>query len=265
VARALTALTIGPLLPAGNDGVLADLRTFAALGLHGCAVVTTFAGTPVDPAGVAAQLDGVLDRVRVDIVKVTCPADADVLAAIALALQSHGNPRYVVDPAEACFAGPADEVLKAQLLPNAFAVLPNIVEAQALSGRVIDSWDDMRAAARAIAALGPANVVLKGGQREGNQVTDLLFDGADYRDYTAARVDEPAILGAGTTFVAALAASLAKGEPMQLAVAAAKAYVTKALRGAYDLGDGRSLHHFYRYWQPSAAGDLAPGQPEAYR
>ena len=251
MARPYTALTIGPLDPSGRAGVLADVRAFSALGLHGAAVVTAIGDTALGGAMVASQFEAVLGEIRVDAVKLACPDDAQTLEAIADSLVKHDLQTLVLDPAGAPFNDAAVAVLTARLLPLALVAVPNVIEAQALASMVIDSWEDMRDAARAIAALGPANVVIKGGKREGGRVTDLLFDGGDYRDYTAERVqlDVP---GAGTTFDAALAATLAKGEPVQHAVAAAKAYVTKALQGAYDLGGASGLHPFYRYWRPNA-------------
>jgi hydroxymethylpyrimidine/phosphomethylpyrimidine kinase len=136
---------------------------------------------------------------------------------------------------------------------------PNVPEARALTGLRVETWEDMREAAHAIAAMGPANVVIKGGKRDGRQVTDLLYDGRDYRDYTAERVEPAGIAGAGTTFAAAIAATLAKGETVRHSVAAAKAYVTKALQSSYDLGGRPAPHLFYRYWQPASPGPPSQG------
>ncbi len=144
------------------------------------------------------------------------------------------------------------EVLKARLLPLAYVAVPNVLEAQALTGQAIENWEDMREVAQAIAAMGAANVVIKGGKRDGDRVTEILFDGSDYRDYTAERVQLVRVRGAGTTFAAAVTAALAKGETVQHSIAAGKAYVTKALQDTYDLGGTPALHHFYRYWRPSA-------------
>lgn len=252
MARALTALTIGPLDPDGRDGVLADLKTFSALGLHGSAVVTDVDETAIDAISVEAQLNRVLGAIRVDTVKLVCPADTLVLEVVAAALTRHDVQHLVLDPAGAAFPAEAVGVLKSRLLPLTLMALPDIAEAEAITSTTIETWDDAREAARAIAAMGPANVVIKGGSREGAQVTDLLYDGKDYRDYTAERVQLVGVRGTGTTFGAGVAATLAKGESVQHSIAAAKAYVTKALQGAYDLGGTPGLHHFYRYWQPSA-------------
>ncbi|HLF70577.1 MAG TPA: bifunctional hydroxymethylpyrimidine kinase/phosphomethylpyrimidine kinase, partial [Dehalococcoidia bacterium] len=119
-------------------------------------------------------------------------------------------------------------------------------------GASIVSWDDMREAARAIAAMGAANVVIKGGHREDAAATDLLYDGQTFREFSAVRVVTQSTHGTGCTFASAIAATLAKGQSVPMAVATAKAYVTKALQLAYPLGQGHGpVHHFYKYWPTS--------------
>jgi hydroxymethylpyrimidine/phosphomethylpyrimidine kinase len=254
MARALTALTIGPLEPRGDDGVLADVKTFSALGLHGAAVVTAFRSMPREARDIATEIRGLLGSVQVDAIKLTCPDDAVTLGAIAEVLAGHDVQTLVLDPAGAAFDAGTIAVLKQQLFPRTLVAVPNAAEAAALTGLPVASWEDMRDAARAIAAMGPANVVIKGAKRDGGLVTDLLFDGTDYRDYTAKRVLLAEVSGAGSTFAAAAAAALAKGETVQHSVAAAKAYVTKALQSTYDLGGRPAMHHYYRYWQPTGPG-----------
>ena len=251
MSRALTALTIGPLEPRGQDGVIADLKTFSALGLHGSAVATSVNSIPIEPIAVEEQLNAVLGALRVDTVKLVCTGSAAMLELIAAALTRHDVQSLILDPEDATSDAEALEVLKTRLLPLALVAVPDLAEAQALTGLQVETWEEVSDVARAIAAMGPANVVIKGGNRQGPMVTDLLFDGRDFRDYTAERVEFEGMLGTGTTFAAAVAATLAKGETVQHSIAAAKAYVTKALQSRYDLGGPPALHHFYRYWQPS--------------
>ena len=232
--------------------MLADVKAFSALGLHGAAAVTTIAEAKLPAETVTAQIEAVLGSTRVDAVKLTCPADAALLEAIAGVLVRYDVQMLVLDPEGAANDATARKALQARLLPLTLVAVPNMAEAGALTGLPVETWEDMREVARAIAAMGPANVVIKGGARAGDQVTDLLFDGADFRDFTAKRVELVSVPGAGTTFAAAVAATLAKGEPVQHSIAAAKAYVTKALQETYDIGADQAVHHFYRYWRPSA-------------
>ena len=131
-------------------------------------------------------------------------------------------------------------------------VLREVGKAEVLVGRKLETWDDIQAAAREIREMGVENVVIKGGHREEEKTsTDLLFDGQGFREYTASRVQTLSTHGTGCTFASAIAAALAKGETVPGAVAAAKAYVTKALQSAYPLGHGHGpVHHFYRFWRP---------------
>jgi hydroxymethylpyrimidine/phosphomethylpyrimidine kinase len=127
----------------------------------------------------------------------------------------------------------------------------DIEETEALVGRTLSTWDVVRAAAQEVHMLGVANVVITAARRdEDTTVTDLLYDGRDFRELTAGRAPGGPWRGAGATFAAAVAASLAKGETVPFAATAAKAYVTKALQGAFSVGDAAPLHHFYRFWRP---------------
>ncbi|MFQ6098474.1 MAG: PfkB family carbohydrate kinase, partial [Armatimonadota bacterium] len=108
---------------------------------------------------------------------------------------------------------------------------------EVLSGRTIETDDDLREAARRIAGMGPRNVVIKGGHRRGEAV-DVLFDGDDFLEFSAPRIDTNNTHGTGCTFSAAIAARLARGDDVASAVREAKIAVTAAIRHALDLGEG---------------------------
>jgi hydroxymethylpyrimidine/phosphomethylpyrimidine kinase len=141
--------------------------------------------------------------------------------------------------------------LREQLLPLATIVTPNLLEAEVLVGHPLASWDAAREAAKEIVSLGAGAVVLKGGHREGPAI-DLFYDGREFREFTAARVETACTHGTGCTFASAIAAGLARGTNLRGAVALAKAYVTRALQAAYPVGHGHGpVHHFFRFWQPA--------------
>jgi hydroxymethylpyrimidine/phosphomethylpyrimidine kinase len=264
------ALTIAGSDSGGGAGIQADLKTFSALGVYGASVITAvtaqdtqrvYGFVELAPEFVAQQIDAVLSDIGADAVKTGMLASAPVIEAVAERLKHWNVDKLVVDPVMVAKGGDkllrddAIEALKTRLLPLALVVTPNLPEAEALTGRSIVSWDDTRDAARAIHAMGAANVVIKGGHRESDVATDVLFDGTDFRDLSAARVDTTSTHGTGCTFASAMAATLAKGEPVQQAFAVAKAYVTKALQEAYPIGHGHGpVHHFYRYWRPMGKG-----------
>ena len=190
-----------------------------------------------------------------DVVKTGMLADATIVEVVAAKLRQYGLTEVVVDPVLEAKGGvtllSADglAVLREQLLPQALVVTPNVAEASTLVGRSLDGWDDLRQAAREIAEMGARNVVITGGHLEGPP-TDLFFDGRQFHEFAAPRVDTDNTHGTGCTFASAIAAALAKGSSPQQAVATAKAYVTKALQMSYPVGRGQGpVHHFFRYWQ----------------
>jgi hydroxymethylpyrimidine/phosphomethylpyrimidine kinase len=132
------------------------------------------------------------------------------------------------------------------LLRLAFVVTPNIAEAAALAGVEIRSDDDRREAARRIAALGPAHVIIKGGHLPSPDIVDLLYDGRTFTEFTSERVAGSSTHGTGCTFAAALTAHLALGRPLRDAVQRAQAYVAGAIRHAPALGRGHGpMNHFW--------------------
>ena len=254
---------------AGSDssagaGIQADLKTFAALGVYGTSVITAITAQntrgvcrvqEISPELVAAQIDAVLSDIGADVVKTGMLASAGIVDVVVEKAQEYGLADLVVDPVmrakggEPLLAEDAVAVMRERLLPLALVVTPNLPEAAALVGRDLDGWDEIRRAAREIVGMGARNVVIKGGHLDGPAI-DLLYDGRDFHEFSAPRVDTANTHGTGCTFASAIAASLAKGSTVRQAVAAAKAYVTKALQQSYPLGQGAGpVHHFFRYWQ----------------
>jgi hydroxymethylpyrimidine/phosphomethylpyrimidine kinase len=265
------ALTIAGSDSGAGAGIQADLKTFAALGVYGMSAITavtaqnTRAVTDVlelPPGIIAAQIDAVVSDIGVDATKTGMLASAAIIETVAAKIEEHGLRPLVVDPVMVAKSGDrllrddAVAVLRDRLLPLCTVLTPNLPEAEVLLGRALMSWDDIRAAARDLVAMGPQAVVMKGGHTPAGlgpqgSATDLLFDGADFHEFTATRLDTTSTHGTGCTFASAIAAALAKGETVRGAVAMAKAYVTKALQSAYPIGHGHGpVHHFFRFYGP---------------
>jgi hydroxymethylpyrimidine/phosphomethylpyrimidine kinase len=258
-------MTIAGSDSGGGAGIQADLKTFAALGVYGTSVLTaitaqnTLAVTAVHeipPDIVAAQIDAVVTDIGADAVKTGMLSSAPIIEVVAAKLREYRLPNVVVDPVMAAKSGDrllredAVTVLRALLLPLATVVTPNLPEAEILVGRSLPDRDAVRRAAREIVALGPKAVVMKGGHAAGDAVVDILFDGANFREYVAPRIDTSSTHGTGCTFASAIAAGLALGRSVDEAVAQAKEYVTAALRNAEPIGGGHGpVHHFYSFWK----------------
>jgi hydroxymethylpyrimidine/phosphomethylpyrimidine kinase len=145
----------------------------------------------------------------------------------------------------------AVDALRAELIPLALVITPNVHEAQRLSGVEIKNLTDARQAAKALHKLGCRNVLIKGGHLLAERGTDLLYDGRFFNVYTGEYIDTPHTHGTGCTFASAIAAQVARGQALPDAVRTAKAYVTEAIRHSLAIGHGKGpTNHFYFLTQP---------------
>jgi hydroxymethylpyrimidine/phosphomethylpyrimidine kinase len=203
---------------------------------------------------VARQIDAVLDDFGADAVKIGMLSTAAIATAVAARLRAHGARHVVLDPVMIAKSGDpllepdARAALVREVLPLAEVVTPNLHEAAALAELPVADLEAMEAAARRIHDLGPRWVLVKGGHLKGEPV-DLLFDGTRVQRLTAERVATPHTHGTGCTYSAAIAAGLASGADVPVAVAEAKRYVTAAIRAGFALGRGVGpLRHFVERW-----------------
>jgi len=254
------ALTVAGSDSGGGAGVQADLRTFAAHGIHGASALTAItaqnslgvtAWTALEPAMVVAQMEAVATDMKVAATKTGMLATAAIVAGVAEAAARLGLAPLVVDPVMVAKSGDrlldaaAERAYVERLFPLATLVTPNLHEASALLGRPVRDVVEMRAAARDLRALGAGAVLVKGGALAGDAV-DVFFDGERLVDLAAPRVDTPNVHGTGCTLSSAICARLAQGEDLLDAVRGAKAYLTEALRHSYAVGRGRGLpDHLY--------------------
>jgi hydroxymethylpyrimidine/phosphomethylpyrimidine kinase len=257
-------LTIAGSDSGGGAGIQADLRTFAAHGLHGTSAITAVtaqnsvgvqAWVALEPSMVAAQVEAVATDMPVAAAKTGMLANAGVIAAVAGAAARLGLGPLVVDPVMVAKSGDrlldaaAERAYVERLFPLAALVTPNLHEAGALLGREVRDLAAMRAAARDLCDLGARAVLVKGGALAGDAV-DVFFDGARLVDVPAPRVDTANTHGTGCTLSAAICARLALGDELLEAVRAAKAYLVEALRRSYAVGKGRGVPQHLHLLRP---------------
>jgi len=256
-ARTPVALTIAGSDSGGGAGIQADLKAFAASGVHGACAITAITAQntlgvdavhQVPPEVLLAQIRAVAADLGVDAVKVGMLGSRETTLAVAAALDELGGAApVVVDPVMVAESGSrllapdAQDALVREILPRADVLTPNVPEARALLGEEpLPGADDREAErlARAVLALGPSAVVLTGGHRD--SATDLLVT----REGEALAISGPrhadgAAHGSGCTHSAALAASLARGETLEQAARDARALAGEAVaRGLRELGGG---------------------------
>ena len=234
----------------GGAGIQADLKAFAAAGVHGATAITaitvqnTVAVTAVEavsPAMIVAQVRAVVEDIGVDAVKVGMLGSAASAQAVGQAfdLLRAGIP-IVVDPVMVAESGARllDEDAQAALvelvLARATVVTPNLPEARVLAG---DPALEGEALARAVHALGPRAVVVTGGHRE--QAIDIVFDGERVVELAGPRYADGAAHGSGCTHSSTMAARLAHGDDLQAAAREAKRVASEAVRdGLRTVGAG---------------------------
>lgn len=251
---------------AGSDcsagaGIQADLKTFFSFGVYGMSVLTAVTAQNsvgvngvegLSPEFVGLQFESILADIGVDGAKTGMLYSVEIIQVVARKFQECRIPFIVVDPVMTAKGGHplveqrGVEVIKEELIPSATLVTPNIPEAEALSGMDIRSVDDIRAAARKIQDLGCGAVLIKGGHSAGDAV-DHLFDGEEFSEFTAERIESKNTHGTGCTYSAAILANLVQGESLREAIRISKSYVTEAIRQAFPLGKGHGpLNHFVR-------------------
>jgi hydroxymethylpyrimidine/phosphomethylpyrimidine kinase len=246
------ALTIAGSDSGGGAGIQADLRTFAAHGLHPTSAITAVtaqnsvavtAWAAIDPELVARQIETVAEDMPVAAVKTGMLAEAGIVRIVARTLTRLRLPHLVVDPVMVAKSGDrllAPEAVEAyweHLLLIASVVTPNLPEAEVLLGRPVRDLGAMREAAAELCRRGAGSAVVKGGHLEGDAV-DVLCDGGELHELRAERVDTRNTHGTGCTFSAAIAARLALGASRLEAVRGAKLYLTEAIRRSYSVGRG---------------------------
>jgi hydroxymethylpyrimidine/phosphomethylpyrimidine kinase len=234
----------------GGAGIQADLKAFAACGVHGMTAITAITAQntvgvsrvdSVAPAMIVEQVRMVAEDIGVDAVKIGMLGSAQTIEAVLEALELVGEAPVVLDPVMVAESGAvlldpdARRALSERMLPRADVVTPNIAEAVELTGlRDGASQEDL---ARALRDLGPGVVVVTGGHSEHG--ADLFFDGADAVAIEGPRHPGGAAHGSGCTHSSALAAALALGDsPRQAAQRARELAAAAVAAGLEGIGEG---------------------------
>ena len=247
-----TALTIAGSDSSGGAGIQADLKTMTMNGVFGMSAITALTAQnttgvqgilEVPPAFLAQQLDAVFTDIRPDAVKIGMVSSPALIETIGERLRFYGAQNIVLDPVMMATSGArliqpeAVETLERVLLPMALVATPNIPEAELLSGMTIGGRSAMEQAARRIGERYGCAVLLKGGHSV-QDANDLLYAGGQLHWFAGRRIANPNTHGTGCTLSSAIAANLAKGYPLAVAVGRAKEYLTGALAAMLDLGQG---------------------------
>ncbi|MFD2630534.1 bifunctional hydroxymethylpyrimidine kinase/phosphomethylpyrimidine kinase [Oceanobacillus kapialis] len=246
------ALTIAGTDPSGGAGIQADLKTFQELKTYGMSVITSVVAqnttgvqdiNHLSVAFIEQQLESVFSDMPVHALKTGMIANEAMMRAVAARLASV-DAAYVMDPVMVATSGDslideeARQFLKKELLPLTTIVTPNLPETEFITGRKIETTEDMKdAAAFIVDELHAGAALIKGGHLQGEAV-DFLYDGHQIHMYSEERIPTKNTHGTGCTYSAAITANLSKGLPLHEAVRQAKRFVTAAIRSSFDIGSG---------------------------
>lgn len=256
------ALSIAGSDSGGGAGIQADLKTFAALSVHGTTAITCV--TAQNPRGVRAvqacrealvrqQIEAVFEELPPRAVKTGMLFSRGIIRVVAEFFRAGKRPPLVVDPVMVATSGArllqsaATRALQLDLLPLAALVTPNLDEAVILTGRPLESVEDLRWAAREIHRRHGCPALVKGGHLPGlREAVDLFFDGETELLLSAPRVTGVSTHGTGCTYSAAIAGYLALGLALPRAVELAKNHITQSIAQGLRAAAHDVLNPFWR-------------------
>ena len=255
------ALTIAGSDSGGGAGIQADLKTFAALGVHGTSALTCVTAQnprnvraiqPCRPEIVGGQIEAVMEELPPAAVKTGMLFSPDIIGVVVAFFKKNRRLPLVVDPVMISTTGSrllkpsALKLLKSELLPLATLVTPNLDEAALLTRRDLKSPEDLRWAAKKIHAEFGCAALVKGGHlRSSKEAVDIFFDGENELLLTALFVKGVQTHGTGCTYSAAITGYLARDYALPEAVVRAKEFISQAIAQSSSAGKHSVLNSFW--------------------
>ncbi len=253
-------LTIAGSDCSGGAGIQADIKTVTAHGMYAMSAITALTAQnttgvygvmEASPEFVGQQLDCIFSDIIPDAVKIGMVSNIDIIRMVTDKLLEYQAKNIVVDPVMVSTSGSrllsdnAVETMVSRLLPMADIMTPNIPEAEVLTGRTIETEEDMLKAAEDISKIIHGGILIKGGHLT-DSADDLLYMSGEVHWFHSCRIDNPNTHGTGCTLSSAIACNLALGLDLKESVRNAKKYVSKALSAGLDLGKGSGpLNHCF--------------------
>lgn len=240
--------------PSGGAGIQADIKTITMLGQYAAAAITALTvqntvevkeAIGVEPCVIRAQIEAVLEDVGADTVKTGMLHSAAVVQAVAQTLrEADFGGTLVIDPVMVATSGDrlldeeAISAIKTDLIPSATLVTPNLPEAEVLAGMSVQSNDDLQAAGRLILEMGAQAVLMKGGHRHAEILTDYLMTPDQTLSISVPKIATRHTHGTGCSMASAFAALLSSGKSLPDAFPIAHDFIQQAITNAPRFGAG---------------------------
>lgn len=260
ITKPPVVMTIAGLDPSAGAGVLADIKTIAAFGCYGVAVITslTFQNTEKvlgarhqSADTVRRQMNALFDDFEIAAIKTGMLPTREIVAEVATIIKANSVPIVVVDPVLKSTSGfelvdkGVAEAIRTHLFPLASVITPNVAEAQFFSGEEIQDMKAAQRAAQKILTMGSQAVLITGGDAVSESSTDILADGSGCSTYSVDRINSTNTHGTGCTLASALTCLLARGHLLRDAIPIAKRYISEAILSGPRIGHGHGpLNHF---------------------
>jgi hydroxymethylpyrimidine kinase/phosphomethylpyrimidine kinase len=261
-----TCLTIAGSDSGGGAGIQADIKTISALGVFATSVIAAITAQNtlgvasifgIPPQYVREQIKAVLDDIRTDSIKIGMLHSAEIISAVFDEIKFKNIP-IILDPVMTAKGGsillePSAVIELTSNLKHVTLITPNIPEAEAITNvKIIDLSTMKEAATKIHNDFGCNNVLIKGGHLEGySTLTDVLYDGIDFHEFSSPKVASKNTHGSGCTFSSAIAAFIAQGMTIVAAVKEAHKYVAGAIQRADELNIGRGHGPLNHFWHTS--------------
>lgn len=260
----IPTLTIAGSDSSGGAGIQADLKTFSAIGTYGMSVITAI--TAQNTEGVfmvedlskdiiRKQIEVVIEDIKPKVIKIGMVSNPEIINEIVETLGQYDIEYLVVDPVMISKSGfyllkpEAKDALIKNLIPKAYILTPNTLEAEEISGIKINTLEDMKEAGEKILELGPKYVLMKGGHLEGEAI-DMLIGKDVYKELKSERLNNKNTHGTGCTLSSAITSYLALGNDIEKSVELGKEYITNAIKNSFDIGKGVGpVNHFYKFME----------------
>lgn len=247
----------------GGAGIQADIKAVSASGAYAATAITAITAQntlgvqaihPLPLDVLAQQIRSVLDDIGADVIKIGMLGTVEVTHCVLDVLADYAPIPIVLDPVMVAKGGAhlldpaAVKAMKERLLPAAYIITPNIPEAEVLTDTRITSLVDMKQAAKMIQDMGVANILMKGGHLDSDNLVDyLLTPDGDFK-WVGQKIDTRHTHGTGCTMASAIAAGLAQKMALDQAVDRAHSYVRGAIENHPGIGAGHGpLNHFWQF------------------